>query len=143
VVSLSTSKLCRGSTLKKAPPPPFPSRPLNAGNGASAWKGTTSRVTVAVAWPACLPWVSTGHVRFPHCWQYRRNSRRVMTPPSTRIYRCFKKEPYNDIPNDAVWRVLRKRLHLKAYKLSIIQHLERWIVCTPLSVNAFVTLATQ
>jgi len=27
------------------------------------------------------------------------------------------------IPNVTVWRVLRKRLHLKAYKLSIVQHL--------------------
>jgi hypothetical protein len=29
---------------------------------------------------------------------------------------CFKKELYNGIPNVAVWRVLRKRLHLKACK---------------------------
>jgi hypothetical protein len=36
-------------------------------------------------------------------------------------YRVFQKEPYNDIPNVAVWRVLRKRLHLKAYKLSVVQ----------------------
>jgi hypothetical protein len=27
----------------------------------------------------------------------------------------FKKERYNCIPNDTVWRVLRKRLHFKAY----------------------------
>jgi hypothetical protein len=27
------------------------------------------------------------------------------------------------IPHVTVWRVLRKRLHLKAYKLSIVQHL--------------------
>jgi hypothetical protein len=39
--------------------------------------------------------------------------------------------------------VLRKGLHLKAYKLPIVQHLERWIVHTPLNVNVFVTLATQ
>jgi hypothetical protein len=39
--------------------------------------------------------------------------------------RCFKKELYNFIPNVTVGRVLRKRLHLKAYKLSIVQHLER------------------
>jgi hypothetical protein len=31
----------------------------------------------------------------------------------------------------------------KAYKLSFIEDVERWIVCTPLSVNVFVTLATQ
>jgi hypothetical protein len=36
------------------------------------------------------------------------------------MYRVFKKELYNVIPNVAVWRVLRKRLHLKAYKLSIV-----------------------
>jgi hypothetical protein len=42
------------------------------------------------------------------------------------------KELYNAIPNVTVWRVLRKRLYLKAYKLSIVQ-----------SVNVFVTLATR
>jgi hypothetical protein len=31
----------------------------------------------------------------------------------------------------------------EAYKLSIVQDVERWIVCTLLSVNVFVTLATQ
>jgi hypothetical protein len=55
----------------------------------------------------------------------------------------FPEEPYNGIPNVTVWRVLRKRLHLKAYKLSIVHHLEQWIVCTLLSVNIIVTLATQ
>jgi hypothetical protein len=44
-------------------------------------------------------------------------------------------ELYNGIPNVSVWRVLRKRLHLKANKLSISQSAEEWIVCTPLSVN--------
>jgi hypothetical protein len=48
----------------------------------------------------------------------------------------FRKELYNGIPNAALWRVLRKRLHLKAYKLSPLQHLERWIVCT-LQVSHF------
>jgi hypothetical protein len=55
----------------------------------------------------------------------------------------FKKLVYNGIPNVAVWRVLRKCLHLKAYKLSIVQGVERRIVCMPLRVNVFVTLATQ
>jgi hypothetical protein len=32
-----------------------------------------------------------------------------------------------------------KRLYLKAYKLSIVQHLQRWIVCMPLSLNVFIT----
>jgi hypothetical protein len=32
-----------------------------------------------------------------------------------------KKELYNDIPNVTAWRVLRKRLLLKAHKLSIVQ----------------------
>jgi hypothetical protein len=50
------------------------------------------------------------------------------------MYRVFQKELYNDIPNATVWRVLRKLLHLKAYKLSIVQGVERWIVCMPLSV---------
>jgi hypothetical protein len=34
----------------------------------------------------------------------------------------FEKELYNGIPNVTVWRVLLKHLHLKAYKLSIVQH---------------------
>jgi hypothetical protein len=37
------------------------------------------------------------------------------------LYRVFQKELYNGIPNVTVWRVLRKRLHLKAYKLSTVQ----------------------
>jgi hypothetical protein len=55
-------------------------------------------------------------------------------------YRVFKKELYNGILNVTVWRELRKRLRLKAYKLSIVQYLERWIICTPLSTNVFVKL---
>jgi hypothetical protein len=42
-------------------------------------------------------------------------------------YSVFQKELYNCIPNVTLWRVLRKRLH----------------VCTPVSVNVFITLATQ
>jgi hypothetical protein len=34
----------------------------------------------------------------------------------------FKKERYNGIPEFIVWQVLRKRLHLRTYKLSIVQH---------------------
>jgi hypothetical protein len=45
--------------------------------------------------------------------------------PNLEIYRMFKKELYSSILNVAVWRVLRERLHLKAYKLSIAQHVER------------------
>jgi hypothetical protein len=52
------------------------------------------------------------------------------------------KELYSGIPNVNVWRVLRKLLHLKAYRLSIVQGAERWIVCKPLSVNVFVSLVT-
>jgi hypothetical protein len=33
----------------------------------------------------------------------------------------FQKELYSGIPNVTVWSVLRKRLHLKAYKLSIVK----------------------
>jgi hypothetical protein len=50
----------------------------------------------------------------------------------------FQNESYNDIPRVTVWRVLRKRLHLKAYKLSNVQHLERSIVCMPSSVNTVI-----
>jgi hypothetical protein len=52
----------------------------------------------------------------------------------------LQKELYNGIPNVTLWRMLRKRLLLKAYKLFIVQGVERWIVCT---VKVFVTLATQ
>jgi hypothetical protein len=38
------------------------------------------------------------------------------------LYRVLQKELCNGIPNVTVWRVLRKRLHLKAYRLSVIQH---------------------
>jgi hypothetical protein len=46
-----------------------------------------------------------------------------------------KKELYNGISKLTVWRVLRKRLNLKAYKLSIVQYLERCIVSTSLSMK--------
>jgi hypothetical protein len=39
------------------------------------------------------------------------------------IYRMFQKELYSGIQNVTVWRVLRKRLHLKACNLSIVHHL--------------------
>jgi hypothetical protein len=55
----------------------------------------------------------------------------------------FPNELYNCISTVTVWKVLQSRLHLKAYKLSIVQHLEQRIVCMPLSVNVLVTLATQ
>jgi hypothetical protein len=48
------------------------------------------------------------------------------------IYMMFKKELYTGIP---IATVLRKRLHLKTYKLSIVQGVERWIAFMPLSVN--------
>jgi hypothetical protein len=43
---------------------------------------------------------------------------------------CFKKELCNSIRNVTVWRVLRERLHLKMYEVSIVQHLY-------LSINVF------
>jgi hypothetical protein len=55
----------------------------------------------------------------------------------------FQKELYSGNPNVIVWLVLRKHLHLEAYKLSSVQDVERWTVCTPLSVNVSVTLTTQ
>jgi hypothetical protein len=59
------------------------------------------------------------------------------------IYRTFQVELYNGVPKVAVWRVLRKPLNLKAYKLSISQDVEQWIICTPFSVKVFVPLARQ
>jgi hypothetical protein len=59
------------------------------------------------------------------------------------ICRVFQKELYISIPNVTVWRVLREYLHLKARKLFIVQDVERWTVCTPLSENCFVTLAVR
>jgi hypothetical protein len=44
------------------------------------------------------------------------------------VYRVFKKELYNGILNVTVWRVLRKDLHLQAFKLSIVQGVKRCYV---------------
>jgi hypothetical protein len=41
-------------------------------------------------------------------------------PCTIQLHRVFQNELYNGIPNDTVWRVLRKRLHLKVYKLFIL-----------------------
>jgi hypothetical protein len=38
---------------------------------------------------------------------------------------------------------VKKSLHFKAYKLLIVEGVERWIVLTHLSANVFITLATQ
>jgi hypothetical protein len=45
-----------------------------------------------------------------------------------KLCKLFKKELYNGIPNITVWRLLRRRLYLKAYKLSIVQGVECWTV---------------
>jgi NAD(P)-dependent dehydrogenase (short-subunit alcohol dehydrogenase family) len=45
-------------------------------------------------------------------------------PLSDTLHRVFQKELHNGIPNATVWRVFRKRLHLKVYKPSIIQGVE-------------------
>jgi hypothetical protein len=42
-----------------------------------------------------------------------------------RLYKVLQREIYSGIPNATVWQVLRKRLYLKAYKPSIVQHLKR------------------
>jgi hypothetical protein len=55
----------------------------------------------------------------------------------------FQKELYSGIPNVIVWRLLRNRLHLEVYILSFVEDVERWIVCTPLDLNVFVTLVAQ
>jgi hypothetical protein len=47
---------------------------------------------------------------------------------------CFKKELYSGIPNVTLASVT---------KTFTLKHLERWILRTPLSVNIFVTPATQ
>jgi hypothetical protein len=41
----------------------------------------------------------------------------------TSLYREFQKELCNGSPNVTLWRVLRKCLHFKACKLSVVQHL--------------------
>jgi hypothetical protein len=50
-------------------------------------------------------------------------SSRAFFIPTGYKYRVFQKELYNGIANFTVWRVLRKRLHLKAFKLYIVQGL--------------------
>jgi hypothetical protein len=47
----------------------------------------------------------------------------------------FQKELYSEIPNVAVWPVLRKHLHLKVYKLSIVQHLRTYFIDNGSVVN--------
>jgi hypothetical protein len=59
------------------------------------------------------------------------------------VIQGFQKELYNDIQNVALWRVLRKRLNLEVYKLSIDEHLERWIVLHAFKYKISITLATQ
>jgi hypothetical protein len=56
---------------------------------------------------------------------------------------CFKKAFHNCIPNVTVWRTLWKHLHFKVYKLSTVQDVEWWRVCTPWSLNVFVTWNTH
>jgi hypothetical protein len=52
------------------------------------------------------------------------------------LYWMFQQELYNAIPNVAVWRVLRKHLRLKAYKLSTVQHtLNEWTSENHLNCN--------
>jgi hypothetical protein len=54
--------------------------------------------------------------------RWRLNTPEV-SPVSQLLYRAFQKELYNRIPNVTAWRVLWKRSHLKAYKLSVVQQL--------------------
>jgi hypothetical protein len=53
------------------------------------------------------------------------------------VIESVSKKLYSDNPNVPLWRVLRKRLHLKAYKLSFVRHLERRIICGPLKYKRF------
>jgi hypothetical protein len=48
---------------------------------------------------------------------------RPTTLPRVPTHKVFQKELYNGIPNVSVWRVLRKRLYLKEYKLYMIDTL--------------------
>jgi hypothetical protein len=57
-----------------------------------------------------------------------------MLQPQTgfKQYKMFQKELYNGIPNVAVSRVLRKRLHSKADKLSIVTY---WLCVQSLRIS--------
>jgi hypothetical protein len=48
------------------------------------------------------------------------------------LYRVIQKELHDGISNVTVWRVSRNCLHLKAYKLSIVQGVEGKVICKPL-----------
>jgi hypothetical protein len=52
-------------------------------------------------------------------------SMRSVLPKGILKYRVFQKERYNGIPNVTAWRLLRKHLHLTAYKLCIVEGAER------------------
>jgi hypothetical protein len=58
-------------------------------------------------------------------WAVIPTARPVATRGMTGNTRCFRNYLYCGIPNVAVLRVFRKRLRLKAYKLSIVQGVER------------------
>jgi hypothetical protein len=69
---------------------------------------------------------------FVHCFEYRRWPCRpkhvvwTSTKRKTIYNKAARRRQFNlkSIPNVTVWRVLRKHLHLKAYKLSIVQGVE-------------------
>jgi hypothetical protein len=83
-------------------------------------------------------WVSLRSVLRKYGRQRRSRYQRCV-----QLHRVFQRELNNGIANVTLWRVVGKRLYLMAYKLSNVQGFQRWIVCTPLSVNVLVTLATQ
>jgi hypothetical protein len=51
------------------------------------------------------------------------------------------KQLYNGIPNVTVWRVLRKRLHVKTHKLSIVQQWSEFLATDPEVQVRFPSLA--
>jgi hypothetical protein len=64
------------------------------------------------------------HYHNPVACYYTKQLSSVNKLHELKLYRVFQKELYNDIPNVAVWPVLRKRLHLKVYKISVVQGVE-------------------
>jgi hypothetical protein len=61
-------------------------------------------------------------IRSPICyWRYSGTAKGECGSKFSKVNTTASRE--TGIPNVSVWRVLRKRLHLKAYKLSTVQHL--------------------
>jgi hypothetical protein len=81
------------------------------------------RLTERVKWINRLQiaswWAQEQHLQLPHSLLVQSHWEK------SRPIQSVQKELDNGVPNVTLRRVLRKHLHLKAYKLSIFQHLER------------------